>query len=627
MIDSQYFNDEKDFYELPDEENVMQSNPIGSEITISIQRKNNDNSDEAVVSCGSPNMKSYRSAFARAFLYACANGNYELIPSLILQKVDVNTRENTFNGLTGLMRACIAGHEGVVNTLLHCDVNTELTAYYNGKEMTALEIALEGKHYNIVSALREASQKENSPPPSSYNDKMKSSSSLSFLQSNKEAPNTPGSLSTNTTIDDSPSSFNSSSFNPLRLTPQASSVPKINMSTTVGQRPQPLSLNTNSNVTYGNTTHGHHNGNNIDSTTTTTTTSTYDYMNMNMNMNNPNILGQPSLPSMTNYLSSIPINNHPDEKKWSELMTECRNGNVSGVASLLKSGVQVNAVNDDQWTALMVAARFNNMTIIRLLLQYGADINATNKYGWTALMMASRHGNIVAVQCLIDSSSYNIPVDINFSSKQGGWTALILAARYNETNIAQALLSAGALINVQNNYGDTALMWAARNNHLEMVRLLLQFNADESIKDNRGKDSIRWAQERGNNGVASLLETIAAEKAAPINGQQYGSGGGSGGLLHGFDGLGLTPWASSTTNNTTNSHLLDPLSDNRFDSAALSLSDDDSESNSTFTTREGSLGGNNMLFADAPVFIPQNHTTHAKTPRMPTHFNENEYGY
>jgi ankyrin repeat protein len=79
--------------------------------------------------------------------------------------------------------------------------------------------------------------------------------------------------------------------------------------------------------------------------------------------------------------------------------------------------------------------------------------------------------------------------DIHLPDNDGN-TPLLLAAKKNrglrEVDVVQVLLDAGAVINLQNNYGMSPLHFAASDGHLEIVQVLLERGADINVKNNDG---------------------------------------------------------------------------------------------------------------------------------------------
>jgi ankyrin repeat protein len=72
-----------------------------------------------------------------------------------------------------------------------------------------------------------------------------------------------------------------------------------------------------------------------------------------------------------------------------ELLTKIREGNLSRVAALLRSGTDPNTRDDAGSTAVMHAAAFASVDMMRLLLEAGADPKTANASGSTPLMWAT----------------------------------------------------------------------------------------------------------------------------------------------------------------------------------------------------------------------------------------------
>ena len=65
-----------------------------------------------------------------------------------------------------------------------------------------------------------------------------------------------------------------------------------------------------------------------------------------------------------------------------------RQGDVAAVKDLLRSGVNIDALDRYGQTALMLAAHHGHSEIVELLVEQGADLNVTAKYTLSALMLA-----------------------------------------------------------------------------------------------------------------------------------------------------------------------------------------------------------------------------------------------
>src|SRR5215471_12026748 len=94
------------------------------------------------------------------------------------------------------------------------------------------------------------------------------------------------------------------------------------------------------------------------------------------------------------------------------LFEAVRDGNLTNMRALLRSGADPNSRNYVGATPLMYAAGFASPECIRLLLDSGADVNATSNAGATALMWAT--GNTANVRLLVERDAA-----VNTKAKDG----------------------------------------------------------------------------------------------------------------------------------------------------------------------------------------------------------------
>ena len=81
--------------------------------------------------------------------------------------------------------------------------------------------------------------------------------------------------------------------------------------------------------------------------------------------------------------------------------------------------------------------------------------------------------------------------DLNAKEPAVGSTPLISAAVFGKTEVAEALIEAGADVNLQNNEGSTALHSAAFLCRLEIVEMLLKNGADKELLNNYGSTALQ----------------------------------------------------------------------------------------------------------------------------------------
>ena len=178
--------------------------------------------------------------------------------------------------------------------------------------------------------------------------------------------------------------------------------------------------------------------------------------------------------------------------------------NAEIVGLLLKAGANVDAANADGETALMLASRNGIVPIAQLLLRHGANVNAREAWrGQTALMWAAAEKQPEIVELLL---ARHATVNIRASSTDwgnqitsepraqyrptGGMTPLIYAARSGCERCAQALLKAGADVNLPNPDGITPLMTALDNLHYDLAKYLLERGANPHLWDWWGRTAL-----------------------------------------------------------------------------------------------------------------------------------------
>ena len=135
----------------------------------------------------------------------------------------------------------------------------------------------------------------------------------------------------------------------------------------------------------------------------------------------------------------------------------------------------MSAQDDADLTALMRAARDGEINEIETLLKHGVDVNAMDKSGWTALIYASMRGDSKSVKLLLKANA-----DAN-AKEEGGYTALMAAAQYGHDSIVKLLLSSGADVNAVTKDGRTAIGLAAKSRRSEISEILKKAGAQEPL--------------------------------------------------------------------------------------------------------------------------------------------------
>jgi len=150
--------------------------------------------------------------------------------------------------------------------------------------------------------------------------------------------------------------------------------------------------------------------------------------------------------------------------------------------------------------ALLQAALEGRADEVHLILRTGTEVNAVDEEGHTALMFAAFNGHEAIVRELIDLGAAVDQRDFR------GRTALLYAATGPFPETVKLLLDHGADPNqVDSDEHFSPLMHAAAEGHLEVVRVLLGYGADPALKDVDGDDAESFARQAGHLDVADYL--------------------------------------------------------------------------------------------------------------------------
>jgi ankyrin repeat protein len=176
-------------------------------------------------------------------------------------------------------------------------------------------------------------------------------------------------------------------------------------------------------------------------------------------------------------------------------------GNAVLLERLLAAGADVESPNADGQTALMVAARTGQVEAVRVLLRKGAKVNATEQWhGQSALMWAVAQGHVEVMRELIArGADVNLRSTVNNWQRQvtgepravyrpaGGLTPLLFAAREGCAECVDALVTAGAGIDVADPEGITPLNMAVLNMHFDTAATLIRRGANPNKWDLWGR--------------------------------------------------------------------------------------------------------------------------------------------
>jgi ankyrin repeat protein len=187
-------------------------------------------------------------------------------------------------------------------------------------------------------------------------------------------------------------------------------------------------------------------------------------------------------------------------------------GDATMVKMLLDAGAKPEGANRDGETALMMAIKLGHLPVVEMLIKAGANVNAVERLSnQTPLMWAaSAPRNAAEMVRLLLAKGADVKPRALFSDWDsqvtsepraqyrpvGGLTALHYAARDNCYYCVDALIAAGADVNLPTPEAVTPLMLALDNDHNEIAKLLLDRGAKPHLWDWWGRTALYIAVDR-----------------------------------------------------------------------------------------------------------------------------------
>lgn len=162
--------------------------------------------------------------------------------------------------------------------------------------------------------------------------------------------------------------------------------------------------------------------------------------------------------------------------------------------------------------ALHLAVEKKNLAIVKLLLSYKVDLNGRDSFAYTALHDAASTGQVEIVEALLQAGAdvnvpqlgYEAPCGSGDEHIPSNTTPLHLAAGHGNIATLKALLAAGAKVNAATKKGTTPLMsvftfsWKATEgaeSRLPFAELLIAAGADVNAQNKYGQSVLDIARD------------------------------------------------------------------------------------------------------------------------------------
>ena len=199
-----------------------------------------------------------------------------------------------------------------------------------------------------------------------------------------------------------------------------------------------------------------------------------------------------------------------EERAYVGVFAAASNDDAAGIRSAIAGGARHDARDAYRRTPLHVAAYKGSTPAMRALAAAGADANALEEDRYDVVTIAAVANDLatLAVALEIGCKATNV------TSRYDG-TALIAAAHLGHVEVVGELIRAGAPLDHVNNLGWTALIEAivlgdGGANHQATLDALIKAGADVNLADRNGSRPLALARSRGHAAMVRMLEAAGA---------------------------------------------------------------------------------------------------------------------
>jgi ankyrin repeat protein len=197
--------------------------------------------------------------------------------------------------------------------------------------------------------------------------------------------------------------------------------------------------------------------------------------------------------------------------RYTGLHEAAATGNIAEISRLVSAGRPINAHDGNLRTPLHVAVYTHQYDAARALMQLGADANALDAQKYDIVTIASVDNDVRMLKIALEGGCKAT----NITSPYNG-TALIAAAHLGHADVARTLIAAKAPLDHVNNLGWTALIESivlgnGGKGHTDTLDALVKAGANVNIADRESNTPLTLAKRRGYTEMVAILEKAGAK--------------------------------------------------------------------------------------------------------------------
>jgi ankyrin repeat protein len=199
-----------------------------------------------------------------------------------------------------------------------------------------------------------------------------------------------------------------------------------------------------------------------------------------------------------------------DLRIYAGLHDAAARGDVAGIEKLVAAGEKPNIQDSNSRTPLHVAVFRRHHAAVRALIRLGADANALDAQHYDVVTIAAVDNDLEMLKIALDGGGNPRAITSPYRG-----TALIAAAHVGHVDAVRMLIAAKAPLNHVNSLGWTALLEAivlgnGGADHTATIEALVQAGADVNLADRHGTTALGHARTRGYSQIARILERAGA---------------------------------------------------------------------------------------------------------------------